>query len=508
MASLTGSNIGKYRIMERLGRGGMADVYKGYHPRLDRYVAVKILHPNLIEGEDFLKRFEREAKTVASLRHPNIVQVFDFDIEDDIYYMVMEFINGGSLKQKLCEHANNNELLPQQEVNTIFQQVADALGYAHNNGMLHRDVKPSNILLDDHGKAYLTDFGIAKIVSGTTQLTSTGTLIGTPAYMSPEQCKGIEVSTPSDIYSLGVVLYEMIVGNVPFDADTPLAVLHKHLYEPLPLPSTSRNDISDSMECVILKALAKEPEDRFKDALSMLNAFNQSLEKEPINNGNSRHIITEGPVTDKNANKFQVQEDTIIEKEEDIELANTVAMETDLDNHIHSESNITTNKITGKQKNNTKWVLISGSVLIIIILTVIFLLIFPKNIYSDQTQAINDPDIVKQSEVTDEIPVDEMLCPSIEECLHRANELRNTDEFDPALEHYYFALSLVPEEEHPAFAFIFCEIAEYGLENDELQFAIDHFQGCIDWTEEDVDLQEMRNYAMDSINHIENLLRE
>ena len=199
MVSLTGSNIGKYRIMERLGRGGMADVYKGYHPRLDRYVALKVLHPHLIEGEDFLKRFEREAKTVASLRHPNIVQVFDFDVEDEIYYMVMEFIDGGSLKEKLCNLANNKGLLPQEEVNRIFQQVASALGYAHNKGMLHRDVKPSNILLDESGKAYLTDFGIARIVSGATRLTATGTLIGTPAYMSPEQCKGIEVSTQSDI---------------------------------------------------------------------------------------------------------------------------------------------------------------------------------------------------------------------------------------------------------------------------------------------------------------------
>ena len=499
MTSLTGRNIGKYRIMERLGRGGMADVYKGYHPRLERYVALKVLHPHLIEGEDFLKRFEREAKTVAALRHPNIVQVFDFDVEDDIYYMVMEFIDGGSLKEKLRNLAGDNKFLPQEEVNHIFKQVANALGYAHKRGMLHRDVKPSNILLDESGKAYLTDFGIAKIMSGSTQLTATGTLIGTPAYMSPEQCKGIDASTPSDIYSLGVVLYELVVGNVPFDADTPLAVLHKHLYEPLPLPSASRNDMSDSMERVILKALAKEPEDRFQNAFEMLDAFNAALEKEPINNGTSRYRETPGPLVD-NENI-----------DEDIEAVETVAMEAFIEpDQKATQENISSPQKTTKPKiKGKKFLFVSIGTIIILALAIIFLII-PNiqritDFISDQPQQAQVEEIQSGDE---EMPPDEPLCPTIDECLQQAREFRSTDEFDPSIEHYFFALSLVPEEEHPPFANIFCEMAEYALEKDNLQFALDHFHICIEWTEEDPGLQELRDFAMENINHIEELMQQ
>ena len=501
MTSLTGRNIGKYRIMERLGRGGMADVYKGYHPRLERYVALKVLHPHLIEGEDFLKRFEREAKTVAALRHPNIVQVFDFDVEDDIYYMVMEFIDGGSLKEKLHDLAGDNKLLHQKEVNHIFKQIANALGYAHERGMLHRDVKPSNILLDESGKAYLTDFGIAKIMSGSTQLTATGTLIGTPAYMSPEQCKGIEASTPSDIYSLGVVLYEMVVGNVPFDADTPLAVLHKHLHEPLPLPSASRSDISDSMERVILKALAKEPEDRFQNAFEMLNAFNAALEKEPINNGTSRYRKTPPTMVDD-------------ENDKDIEAVETVAMETFIEpdqkaTQKNSPSLQKEHKIKKHKKRSKRVLFISIGIVIILTLATIFLII-PNaqkitGLISGQPEQAQVEEIQR---VDEEIHPEEPLCPNIEECLHRARELRSTDEFDPSIEHYFFALSLVPEEEHPPFANIFCEMAEYALEKDDLQFALDHFHICIEWTEEDPGLQELRDFAMENINHIEERMQQ
>ncbi len=278
MVSLEGRTLGKYRLIEQLGRGGFASVYKAYHARLDRYVAVKVLHPHLVEGEDFLARFEREAKAVATLRHPNIVIVHDFDVEDNIYYMVMEFIDGQSLKEKLLELNANNAFMPITEIGQIMRCVTEALDYAHERGMLHRDIKPSNVILSKIGEAFLTDFGIARILSNT-QFTATGALIGTPAYMSPEQGQGLEVSQASDVYSLGVMLYEFLTGHVPFDADTPLAIIFKHISDPLPSIHTYRPDLPEDLERVVYKALAKDPEDRFQKPGEMMVALEDSLLK-------------------------------------------------------------------------------------------------------------------------------------------------------------------------------------------------------------------------------------
>ena len=277
MANLVGKTLGKYKLTERLGSGGMAEVYKAYHPKLERYVTIKILHSFLAEGEDFLTRFEREARAVASLRHPNIVQIHDFDVEDDNYYMVMEYIDGGTLQARMVELSRKSLYMPIDQVLSILRQVAEALDYAHQKGIIHRDIKPSNILLDSSGNAFLSDFGIARMM-GSSQLTSTGSLIGTPTYMSPEQGKGDELTSASDIYSLGIILYELLTGKVPFSSDTtPLAIIHKHLTETPPEPRHLRPGLPVEVEQVILKALAKDPQQRYQSAGEMVRALEKAL---------------------------------------------------------------------------------------------------------------------------------------------------------------------------------------------------------------------------------------
>ncbi|HTP10975.1 MAG TPA: serine/threonine-protein kinase, partial [Anaerolineae bacterium] len=230
--AMIGKTIGKYRIVEHLGRGGMAEVYKAYQPNLDRYVAVKMMHTFLSDEKEFLARFEREAKVVATLRHPNIVQVYDFDVEGGVYYMVMEYISGETLKTRMQNLEANNEWVSLDDAARIILAVGSALKYAHERGMVHRDVKPANVMITLEGQVILTDFGIAKIVSAS-NLTASGAMVGTPSYMAPEQGMGQPGDERSDIYSLGVMLYQLVLGRLPFDADTPLAVVLKHINDPL-----------------------------------------------------------------------------------------------------------------------------------------------------------------------------------------------------------------------------------------------------------------------------------
>ena len=279
--NLEGQNLGKYRILEPLGRGGMAQVYKAYHPQLDRYVAIKVMRSDLMEEAEFLARFRREARAVAALRHPHIVQIFDFDVEDDIYYMVMELLEGNTLKAHFNATRVRGERMPLRESARIFTDVLDGLAYAHGEGIVHRDLKPANIMLTRHGQAVLTDFGIAQIVGGT-QYTVAGALMGTLAYMAPEQGRDGHCDARSDIYSTGIAYYEALTGTVPFDADTPLAILMKHINDPLPLPRKFDPSIPESFERVALKALAKRPDDRFQSATAMTEALKLAAQESGI----------------------------------------------------------------------------------------------------------------------------------------------------------------------------------------------------------------------------------
>jgi serine/threonine protein kinase len=201
--AVIGQTIGKYVIVQSLGRGGMAEVYLAYQESLDRYVAVKLMHTFLADEQNFLTRFQREAKSMASLNHGNIVSVYDFDVQNGVYYIVMEYVPGGTLKQRLETIAKEDETLPLTESTRVALEVANALAYAHGRGMVHRDVKPANIMINEGGHVVLTDFGIAKILSSPS-FTATGAMIGTPAYMSPEQGLGQPGDERSDLYALGV----------------------------------------------------------------------------------------------------------------------------------------------------------------------------------------------------------------------------------------------------------------------------------------------------------------
>jgi len=270
--TLEGQTLGKYRVLDALGRGGMAQVYRGYHPQLDRHVAIKVLRADLVEQDEFLERFRREAHAASGLRHPNIVQVFDFDTQDDFYYMVMELLEGDTLRARLNEYRVKNERMPLDEIARILSDALNALAFAHSEGIIHRDIKPANIMLTKKDQAVLTDFGIAQIL-GSTQVTAAGALMGTLNYMAPEQGLENRCDVRSDIYSMGIVLYEMLTGYTPFDADTPLAILMKHLNDPLPLPSKLDPNLPPSFEQIVLKALAKNPEDRYQSAEEMLTAL-------------------------------------------------------------------------------------------------------------------------------------------------------------------------------------------------------------------------------------------
>ncbi|MEW5986094.1 MAG: protein kinase, partial [Chloroflexota bacterium] len=287
--SYIGRTIGRYKISERLGRGGMAEVYKGYLEALDRVVAIKIMHPFLSAEPGFLGRFQREARAMAALNHPNIVSVYDFDVQGDTYYIVMEFVGGGTLRDKLEELARRGERMTVAAAVRLVLEVADALAYAHARGTFHRDVKPGNIMLREDGSAVLTDFGIARNLSGPSY-TMTGAMLGTPAYMSPEQGLGQTGDERSDLYALGVLFFQMVTGRLPFDADTPLAVVIKHVQEPVPLPIHFNSQIPDDIQQVILRAMAKEPAARFQSAHEMGKALRAILAQ-----SHNRHLAAALP---------------------------------------------------------------------------------------------------------------------------------------------------------------------------------------------------------------------
>jgi serine/threonine protein kinase len=281
MSNLIGHSLGRYHILEQLGEGGMATVYKAHDTRLERNVAIKVIRNDLFGAavlERMLKRFEREARALAKLSHPNIVKVLDYGEYEGAPYFVMEYLPGGTLKEKL-----GGRRVAWQDALRLLIPIAQALAYAHENKIIHRDIKPSNILITQSGEPMLSDFGIARILEDdtTTELTASGAGIGTPEYMAPEQGMG-QSDERADIYALGIVLYQMVTGHVPYRADTPMAILLKKNQEPLPRPRQFVPSLPESVENLLVKALARDPVNRYQTTREVVATFDRLLRGETI----------------------------------------------------------------------------------------------------------------------------------------------------------------------------------------------------------------------------------
>ena len=273
LSSWIGQTIGgRYEIQELLGQGGMSAVYKAYDPNLRRVVAVKIIHPHLSTDSQFVARFEEEAAAVAQLRHPNIIQVYDFNSDSDTYYIVFEYVPGETVQARLKRMKAANRTMDMGEAIKVGAQVADGLQNAHNKGLIHRDIKPANIILNVTSEPIIMDFGIAKIMGGT-QHTATGAVLGTARYMSPEQIKGEQIDPRTDIYSLGVTLFEMLGGRPPFEANSAMSLMMMHMTDPIPDLNAIRSEVSPRLVAVVNKSLTKNPDDRYQTAAQMAAAL-------------------------------------------------------------------------------------------------------------------------------------------------------------------------------------------------------------------------------------------
>ncbi len=278
VGQLTGHKLGQYELRERIGEGGMAAVYRAWQSSLQREVAVKVLSTALGQEGDFQQRFLREAQTVARLEHPHVIPIYDYGTDNGLTYVVMRLLTGGTLAKRLAAVKQGARPLPSlNEVATITRAVADALDYAHSFGVIHRDVKPNNIIFDTRGTPFLTDFGIASMLSSANELTQSGFILGTPGYMSPEQWRTEALTPASDQYALGVVVYEMLTGQMPFQADTPLQLMYQHLNDPVPPLDRFRAGLPASLVAVVEQALAKLPGQRFPTCHAFASAFEQAV---------------------------------------------------------------------------------------------------------------------------------------------------------------------------------------------------------------------------------------
>jgi serine/threonine protein kinase len=264
-------NVGPYQIMEQLGQGGMAIVYRAYHAALNRDIAIKVLNIDLGGNPDFIERFKREARVIAQLDDPHIVPIYSIGDHNGLPYLTLKYIDGQTLKDSIKDSP-----LPKTEILRVVEAIGNGLQYAHERGIVHRDIKPSNILIANDGRIYLSDFGLAKIIAKSSKLTG-DMIVGTPHYMSPEQATGEEnLDARTDIYSLGVMIYELVTGRLPFDAVGFQSIIQDHIFAPVPLPTTIKPDLPVEVEYVLLKALSKQRNDRYANTKDLVLDFRQA----------------------------------------------------------------------------------------------------------------------------------------------------------------------------------------------------------------------------------------
>jgi serine/threonine protein kinase len=276
--NLTGQVFGQYELRELLGFGGMGAVYLGLQKSLERKVAVKVLFPGLAAEAGYIERFYREAKTAAALEHAHIVPVYDYGVQGDISYVVMRLLTGGTLEQRITQRMSAEKPLPSYgEMSELLKQLASALDYAHSRGVIHRDIKPGNIMFDDNGLAYIVDFGIAKLMESSTSYTATGTPVGTPMYMPPEQWRSEELTPAADQYALAVTIYNLMTGRLPFEATTPYGLLHKALNEEPTSPQVHRGDVPNGVREALERAMEKDPADRWESVTAFAVAFDNGI---------------------------------------------------------------------------------------------------------------------------------------------------------------------------------------------------------------------------------------
>jgi len=317
--SWVGKTIGgRYKIEALLGQGGMSAVYRASDPNLRRKVAVKMIHPHLSDDPNFISRFKEEAAAVARLRHPNIVQVHDFNVDGDTYFMVMEYLVGETLQARLKRLNATGRQMPLEDAMQVCLQLCEATGYAHNQDLVHRDIKPANIMLNVNGQAILMDFGIVKIVGGDTH-TATGATLGTAMYMSPEQIRSVRVDERADIYSLGVTLYEILSGQPPYMADSAPSLMMKVLNDPLPDLGQVRKGIPESLLAAVNKALAKDATERFQTMKEMASALNHA--REELLNAAQAEDITEVDQGEKETDTAAASATTVVDSLESEETA-------------------------------------------------------------------------------------------------------------------------------------------------------------------------------------------
>ena len=310
MSFVIGETVGSYKIEEQLGQGGMATVYKAYHPALDRYVAIKVMDAALSKERDFIERFKREARVIARLDNTHIVPVYDFDEHNGQPYIVLKLIDGQTLRDRMLSSP-----LSKDEILQIVSAVGKALDYAHRRGVLHRDTKPSNVLIASDGQIYLTDFGLARIMESASSLTG-DMILGTPYYISPEQAMNAEkLDEGTDIYSFGVMIYEMVVGRLPFDGDTTFTVIEDHIFKSPPLPTFINPDLSPEVEQVLLKALAKKRSDRQENVASLVKAFKSAWGINTKKSGVSSTTMESvqiATLSAENGTAFPLAEETVV----------------------------------------------------------------------------------------------------------------------------------------------------------------------------------------------------